>query len=118
MGEALDGAFQAANRAPELVLSGHVHDYQRFTRTFGQWTIPYLVIGNSGYHNLHVLAADARPGEEVADGVVLDYGDASQYGYLALTVSGGKISGSYTGVTPGTMPDGSDATVSPGKDAF
>jgi predicted MPP superfamily phosphohydrolase len=50
MGDALDGAFQAANRAPELVLSGHIHDYQRFTRTLGEWTIPYLVIGNSGYH--------------------------------------------------------------------
>jgi acid phosphatase type 7 len=117
MGAALDGAFRAANRAPNLVLSGHVHDYQRFTRTLGEWTIPYIVIGNSGYHNLHVLAA-AKPGEEVADGVVLDYGDASQYGYLALTVSGGKISGEYTGVTPGTMPDGSDATVIDAKDAF
>lgn len=118
MGDALGGAFTAAKRAPDLVLSGHIHDYQRFTRTFGECTIPYVVIGNSGYHNLHQLAADAKPGEEVADGVGLDYGGASQYGYLALTVSGGTISGSYTGVTPGTMPDGSDATVTPGKDTF
>ena len=104
--------------APDLVLSGHVHDYQRFTRTLGEWTIPYVVIGNSGYHNLHALAADAKPGEEIVDGVVLNYGDASQYGYLALTVSGGKLSGNYTGVTPGTMPDGSDAKVTAGKDSF
>jgi hypothetical protein len=118
MGDALDQAFGAAKRVPDLVLSGHVHDYQRFSRTFGSKTIPYVVIGNCGYHNLHLLAADAKPGEELADGVVFDYGDASEYGFLALTVSGGKISGEYTGVTPGNMPDGSDAKVTPGKDTF
>jgi hypothetical protein len=40
------------------------------------------------------------------------------YGYLALTVSDGKISGEYNGVTPGAMPDGSDAKVTPAKDKF
>ena len=40
------------------------------------------------------------------------------WGTVALTVSGGKISGEYTGVTPGTMPDGSDAKVTPAKDRF
>jgi hypothetical protein len=68
--------------------------------------------------NLHLLASDAKPGAKLADGVVFDYGDASEYGFLALTVSGGKISGEYTGVAPGTMPDGSDAKVTPAKDAF
>jgi acid phosphatase type 7 len=118
MGEALDEALAAPGRAPDLVLSGHVHDYQRFTHTYQGKAIPYVVIGNSGYHNLHLLAADARPGEELADGVVFEYGDASEYGYLALTVSGGNISGEYTGVTPGTMPDGSDAKATPAKDTF
>lgn len=118
MGEALDGAFTAAGRTPELVLTGHVHDYQRFTRTFDGKEITYLVVGNSGYHNLHQLAADAKPGEELADGVVFDYGDASEYGFLALTVSDGKLAGEYTGVTPGTMPDGSDAKVTAAKDRF
>jgi 3',5'-cyclic AMP phosphodiesterase CpdA len=32
MGQALDTACASAARVPELVLSGHVHDYQRFTR--------------------------------------------------------------------------------------
>jgi hypothetical protein len=118
MGEALDQAFDASKRTPDLVLSGHVHDYQRFARRRGEETIPYIVIGNSGYHNLHVFAKDTKAGEEVGDGVTFEYGDAEEYGFLKLTVSRGKISGEYSGVKPGTMPDGSDATVTRAKDAF
>jgi hypothetical protein len=120
MRDALDAAFQSAGRVPDLVLSGHVHDYQRFSRTIQGKTVPYIVIGNSGYHNLHQLAAGAKPGEVVpgSSGVVFEYGDASEYGFLTLTVSGTTISGTYSGVKPGTMPDGSDATVTPDKDTF
>jgi hypothetical protein len=118
MGDVLDGAFAASGRAPDMVLSGHVHDYQRFLRVYGEKKIAYIVIGNSGYHNLHLLAKDVEPGKEIESGVTFEYGDAHEYGFLRLTVSGGKISGEYTGVRPGTMPDGSDATVTPAKDTF
>ncbi len=118
MGDALDQAFKDSGRVPDLVLSGHVHDYQRFSRVFAGKTVTYVVIGNSGYHNLHQLAKDAKPGEEIADGVTFAYGDAKEYGFLRLTVSDGKISGEYVGVHPGTMPDGSDATVTRAKDTF
>ena len=118
MGEVLDQAFEASKRTPDLVLSGHVHDYQRFTRRHGEEKIPYIVVGNSGYHNLHAFAKGTEPGEEVGEGVTLEYGDAEEYGFLRLTVSKGKISGEYTGVRPGTMPDGSDAKATPGKDTF
>lgn len=118
MGEALDQAFESSGRVPDLVLSGHVHDYQRFVRAHGDKAIPYVVIGNSGYHNLHLLAKDAAPSKEIAKGVTFEYGDASEYGFLRLTVADGKLSGEYTGVRPGTMPDGSDATVTAAKDTF
>jgi predicted MPP superfamily phosphohydrolase len=118
MGDALDQAFAAAGRTPELVVSGHVHDAQFFTRDINGKHVPYLVIGNSGYHNLHQLAADAQPGQQVVPGVTFEYGDASEWGFLSLTVAGGKITGEYTGVTPGVKPDGSDATVTPGKHQF
>jgi hypothetical protein len=41
----LDEAFDVAKRTSDLVLSGHVHDYQRFTRKRGKEKIPYIVIG-------------------------------------------------------------------------
>src|SRR5207302_2749781 len=93
MGDALDKAFTDSGRVPDMVLSGHVHDYQRFSRTIDGKQVPYIVSGNGGYHNLHQLASGASPGDEVADGVVFEFGDASQYGFLKLTVAAGKISG-------------------------
>jgi hypothetical protein len=118
MADALTQAFQAAARWPQLILTGHVHDYQRFTWTLSGHAIPTIVQGNSGYHNLHRLATDARPGQDLGGGVVFEFGDAAEYGFLTLTVAAGRITGSYTGVKPGSMPDGSDATVTAGRDTF
>jgi acid phosphatase type 7 len=122
MGSALDGVFTSAGRCPELVLTGHVHDFQVFKRTLaGSWgdaTITYVVIGNSGYHNLHPIASDYSPGMEVADGVICEYADASQYGYLSMRIAGSTIQGEYIGVTPGVMADGSDAQITPNKFAL
>lgn len=112
MGAALDAAFTASGRTPDLVLSGHVHNYQRFTRTLaGGATLPYIVIGNSGYHNLHHLAHDAHAGMQVADDVVFEYGDAKHWGFLELTIKDGTITGAFTAVT-------ADGQVTPDVDSF
>jgi hypothetical protein len=118
MVDAVTQACATAGRYPDLVITGHVHDYQRFSWSVAGHTITTIVQGNSGYHNLHKLAPDAKPGTDLGNGVTFEYGDDSGYGFLTLTVSGGAISGTYTGVAPGTMPDGSDATVTPDKDHF
>jgi hypothetical protein len=118
MGDALDQAFNSSGRVPDLVLSGHVHDYQRFTRSIGGKSLPYIVSGAGGYYNLHQLAGGAAPGDKVAADVTFEFGDASQYGFLKLTVTGVQISGEYVGVKPGTMPDGSDAQITPAVDTF
>lgn len=118
MGEALDKAFDDSGRTPDLVLSGHVHNYQRFTRERGDAEIPYIVIGNSGYHNLHRFAKGTEFGKEIGKGVTFGYGDQTQYGFLKLTVSKSGIAGEYTGVKPGRMPDGSDATISRAAETF
>jgi Calcineurin-like phosphoesterase len=99
MGQVLDTAFQNSKRVPDLVLSGHVHDYQRFTRTMPDGTtLPYIVIGNSGCHNLHRLAPGAKAGEQLGNGVVFEAGDDSNWGFLTLTSDGNKITGEYTSV--------------------
>jgi acid phosphatase type 7 len=118
MADLLDKAFDEAKRAPDLILSGHVHDYQRFTRTFNGKQIPYIVTGNGGYHNLHKLAKDAAPGEELADGVTFEHGDDRRYGFLKLTITRQTGTGEYIAVTPGHMPDGSDAQIFPAEDSF
>lgn len=95
MGAALDACFAAAERWPSLVLSGHVHDYQRFTRKAGSGSLSYIVQGAGGYHNRHPLATDASPGLDVlGDGsVIFESGFASAWSFSVLTVSAAGIAG-------------------------
>jgi hypothetical protein len=57
----LDVAFKTAGIAPDAVLSGHAHNYQRFTRTVTvnekTMQVPYIVAGNGG-HNITPLKPD------------------------------------------------------------
>lgn len=113
MGQVLDAAFQTSGRTPDLVLSGHVHDYQRFTRTMpdGRTQLPYVVIGNGGYHNLHKLASGAVPGEELGAGVVFEAGDDSHWGFLSITSDGRTLHAAYSSVAK-------TGAVTPNVDAF
>jgi hypothetical protein len=111
LGATLDGAFTAAGRTPQMVISGHVHDYQRFTRRFGSATITYVVAGNGGYHNLHQFAPDATPGLTAATDVTFEAGDDQNWGFLSLTAGAGEISVSYTSVTR-------EGVVTPEADSF
>jgi hypothetical protein len=54
--ETLDHSFSEAGRLPDLVLTGHVHNYQRFTREIEGRHLPYIVHGSGGYWHLHYLA--------------------------------------------------------------
>jgi predicted phosphodiesterase len=58
----LDKAFAEANVYPDLILSGHVHNYQRYTRQYpsGQ-QLPYIVAGAGGYWHLHAVDTKANP---------------------------------------------------------
>lgn len=106
MGAVIDKASLAANRWPDLVLSGHVHDYQRFTRVIGLTyghegpvkSIPYIVCGAGGYHNLHQIAPDVGrlPWQTSDPSVVLNAYNDSLYGFATITVAAGRISGTYT----------------------
>lgn len=54
----LDAAFKTAGIAPDAVLSGHAHNYQRFTRAVTvngkTMQVPYIVAGTGG-HNITPL---------------------------------------------------------------
>lgn len=118
MAETLDRAFEESGRTADLILSGHVHDYQRFDRTAGGKRVPYVVSGNGGYYNLHKLAEEAVKGHEVEPGVTFQYGDDARYGFLRLTIKDGVGEGEYCAVTPGEMPDGSQMQLHRGEDNF
>lgn len=111
MGDDLDSCFLAAGRWPNAVLAGHVHDYQRFTRDRPGGTTTYIVSGNGGYHNLHSLAGNYAPGMDLGNGVTCELADATNWGYLKMTASGGKIAGQYVQVA-------ADGSVTTNADTF
>lgn len=96
MSDALENAIRDTGRVPNLVMSGHVHDYQRIEKTIGPaGPTPFLVSGNGGYHNLHAIHSKA--GDVAPDtGAVLKYGQDKAWGFLKLTIDQHTISGVST----------------------
>jgi hypothetical protein len=97
---ALDRAFASSGRTPDAVLSGHVHNYQRFSRKMsGGGTIPYIVAGAGGYANdtrsMHKLQKELqdinKPYKTTVDGVVLEKHQQDDPGFLRVTVDADKI---------------------------
>jgi len=106
MADALENAIRDTGRVPNMVLAGHVHDYQRIEMDIApDGPTPFLVVGNGGYHNLHQI--HSANGDVAPDtGAKLVYGKV-EWGYLTLTINKKTISGQSievdkTGkVTPG-----------------
>jgi acid phosphatase type 7 len=101
----LDGAFSDAARWPDLVLSGHIHTYQRFSRPLNNGeTLAYIVAGAGGYPNLHTLAkvGGAPPPVPWTDPVtgwtLANYSQEHRHGFLRLSVTSTSIDGTYTAV--------------------
>lgn len=96
MADVLENAIRDTGRVPNLVLMGHVHDYQRIEQKIApDGPTPFIVCGNGGYQNLHAI--HSAPGAVAPDsGAVLKYGNSNSWGYLTLTIDSKKISGVNT----------------------
>jgi hypothetical protein len=108
----IDTVCQKVGVYPHAVLSGHAHNYQRFTRTFqlGGRTreVPFLICGDGG-HGITPLvqaAKGTRPVEPAngldvsyldagsvipSQSLVLDRHDDRDYGYLRLSVDARQL---------------------------
>jgi hypothetical protein len=93
MADVLENAIRDTGRVPNLVLSGHVHDYQRIEQAIAPGgPTPFIVTGNGGYHNLH--AVHSGSGDKAPDtGAVLKYAAAKSWGFMTLAIDNSKISG-------------------------
>jgi Calcineurin-like phosphoesterase len=98
MADVLENAIRDTGRVPNLVLCGHVHDYQRIEQTVApDGPTPFIVTGNGGYHNLH--AVHSAPGDKSPDtGAVLKYAAVTSWGFVTLTIDKKWISGATTEV--------------------
>lgn len=101
----LFAGFKAAKRYPNLILSGHVHNYQRFTNVVqgpkGALQIPCVVAGGGGYTKLgkvhKINGAYPDPGKPLplGGGLTLERYDQDNFGFLRLEVSKTQILGTY-----------------------
>ena len=98
MADVLENAIRDTGRVPNLVMSGHVHDYQRIEQDIAPGgPTPFIVAGNGGYHNLH--AVHSQVGDKAQDtGAVLRYAADKTWGFVTLTIDKDTISGVGTEV--------------------
>jgi hypothetical protein len=111
----LDAAFKTAGIAPDAVLSGHAHNYQRFTRSVAvdgkTMQVPYVVAGNGG-HNITPLKPtfDRQSVKTPLRGAHVE-GDASEhslrqyfngFGHVMVTVTGRVLTLDLIGTKTGS----------------
>jgi acid phosphatase type 7 len=105
----IETACTSAGRFPDLVLSGHVHNYQRFTGPLGTNEVTCIVAGAGGYNRrLHHLAAqfhNATLPIQIAgsEGTLEAFSD-TLHGYLRIEITENNIHGDYLAV-PDTDPN-------------
>ena len=105
----LENAVQVAGRLPDLVLSGHVHNYQRFTGVLNGHNVPMIVAGAGGYNKqLHTLANVFHTSKlpisiKGSTGRVENFND-SQHGYLRITVTKQSLVCEYLAVPDTSSP--------------
>jgi len=80
----IDSCCKAAGLWPDVLLSGHAHLYQRFTRTVNGRQVPYIVSGSGGFAATPPQTAAPPAGTVVGDHK-LEVDPIIQFGYLTLT---------------------------------
>ena len=87
----LDSVFEETGIRPDIVFSGHVHNYQRFNKLYkdGQ-QVPFIVAGAGGYDGLHAIAMtndeNFETGNFIFEGVNLEKYCDNQHGFLKITI--------------------------------
>ena len=118
--EEIDAICDKVGLWPHAVLSGHAHNYQRFTRLHGKMQIPYIIAGNGG----HAVAKLSRKGQLPLrapaklqmpkgdrDQVILESYDDQDYGYLRIVVTETQLRIEYHPASDGETAKTPDDTV-------
>jgi hypothetical protein len=83
----IDNACTAAGVWPHALLSGHAHNYQRYTRTVNKYQIPFVVAGCGGHAPLSKMRSTYRTPYPIDSTLTLESYDDTDYGYLRIVVN-------------------------------
>jgi Calcineurin-like phosphoesterase len=124
----IDAVCDEVGLWPHADLSGHAHNYQRFTRHRSDGTqIPYVICGNGG-HNVERLSKtngavirapqviqeasqDTRLASPLRDQVVFENYDDGGYGYLRIIVDQDQLRIEYPSASDGELAKAPDDSV-------
>jgi hypothetical protein len=99
----LDSVSTKTGIWPHAVLSGHAHNYQRYTRTIKAVQIPYIVAGNGGCGVVKFSRGGEVPAHKrlplKGDRITLDAYDDEHYGYLRIKVDQQQLKIEYQPVS-------------------
>jgi hypothetical protein len=104
MKQVIETAAEQAGRHPDMILAGHVHNYQRLTKTMPDRTqVPYLVTGAGGYYNLHhIMKVDGEKmvapvifDDKEGDPVTLERYSDDHHGFMRMEITETLITGRY-----------------------
>ena len=120
MQQVLDKAAQKAGRMPDAVFAGHVHNYQRFTRSVSNGEVPYIVAATGGYPNLHAMRKDNgkslhTPYRVPETDVTLESYCDDRHGYMRMEVTAQMFKGEYYTVPQLKEPSSNPAEL---RDSF
>lgn len=90
MNQSIDAVCVSAGVFPDMFVSAHAHNYQRYTRRIGGKQIPYIVVGTGGMPPQPVTTATGQPAD--ASHEVTYDAAISSLGYLFVTASAKQIS--------------------------
>jgi len=92
MADAVQQAINDTRRVPNMVLTAHVHNYQRIERKLtGKHATPFMVIGHGGYFHLHGLNAAVGAVDSNTQAKLVAANDKA-HGYATLTVDAKNVS--------------------------
>ncbi|MGZ3755432.1 MAG: metallophosphoesterase family protein [Mucilaginibacter sp.] len=102
--ELLESAFNESGVRPDIVFSGHVHNYQRFIKRYNDGgLVPFIVAGAGGYDELHPIATveDDRFDNKspLLHDILLEKYCDNHHGFLKIiltkTLGGVNLTGEY-----------------------
>jgi hypothetical protein len=112
----IDSCCQAAGLWPDVVLSGHAHLYQRFTRLVNGRHIPYIVAGSGGFSATRPQGSTPKAPYTIGD-TTLEVDPIVEFGYLTITTDAKTLSVTFKTAAKGmvTIKDSVNVDLTQGR---